>query len=178
MIKNKIFSLLILGLLFLGISLGNFANAEITSDNACTAMNGVCYDSNTTYCSSGYIADKCAGSASRKCCTSTATPISNTTATASSNCSVTIFGQPVDTCSLDGMVGLGLVATKFILGMVGSVALLAFVWGGFQMILAAGDSGKVKKGRDSITAAVIGLVIVFTSYILVQFIMENLLGVK
>lgn len=90
---------------------------------------------------------------------------------------VKIFGTCVVTNSLDGMMGLGLAATKFMLGMVGSIALLAFVWGGFQMILAAGDLSKVKKGKDSIVAAVIGLVIVFTSYILVQFVMENLLGV-
>ncbi|MEI8360578.1 MAG: hypothetical protein WCG01_00360 [bacterium] len=91
---------------------------------------------------------------------------------------VKLFGECVATDSLDGMVGLALAATKFMLGMVGSISLLAFVWGGFQMVLAAGDSAKVKKGRDSIVAAVIGLIIVFTSYILVQFVMTNLLQVK
>lgn len=179
--KKKIFSLLLLILVSMPVADPASAAAPLT-DNACTSIHGLCYDSRTSTCSTGFKVGLCrdgvAGvGASRQCCTVVATTgLTNDTCTG--NDEAKIFGECIRTDSLDGMMGLGLAATRFMLGMVGSLALLAFVWGGFQMIMAAGDLAKVKKGRDSIMAAVIGLVVVFTSYILVQFIMESLLGVK
>lgn len=62
---------------------------------------------------------------------------------------------------------------KAVLGIVGSLALVMFIYGGFTWMLAAGSSEKVKKGRDIIVWAAIGLVIIFTSYALVSFIIES-----
>jgi len=45
-------------------------------------------------------------------------------------------------------------------------------------MLAAGDSGKVQKGKDILMWAVIGLVIVFTSVALVAFVIEGITGAK
>jgi hypothetical protein len=79
---------------------------------------------------------------------------------------------------VNDFLALGATVTQYILGIVGSVALLAFVVGGVRMIMSRGDKGEVKKGKDAVFAAVIGMVIVFTSYILVQFLMKQLLGVQ
>ena len=57
-----------------------------------------------------------------------------------------------------------------ILGLVGSIALLMFIYGGFTWMTAAGKSERVQKGKDIIIWAVIGLVVIFTSYAAVQFI--------
>ncbi len=62
---------------------------------------------------------------------------------------------------------------RAVLGVVGSLALVMFIYGGFTWMLAAGSSEKVKKGRDIIVWAAIGLVIIFTSYALVSFIIES-----
>lgn len=57
------------------------------------------------------------------------------------------------------------------LGIVGSLALAIFVFGGFTWMTAAGNEDKVKKGRDMIVWAVFGLAVIFLSYVLVEFIL-------
>lgn len=62
------------------------------------------------------------------------------------------------------------------LGLSGAVALLMFVYGGFMWLISAGDAKKVQKGKDTFTYAVIGLVIIFTAYTAVNFIIDALQG--
>lgn len=63
---------------------------------------------------------------------------------------------------------------NFILGLVGSLALLAFVAGGLMMMLSAGNAEWVTRGKQAIIGAVIGLVIVFTSYMIIQLVFSAL----
>ena len=63
-----------------------------------------------------------------------------------------------------------------IMGIVGSLALAMFIFGGFTWMLAAGSSERVKKGKDIIIWAAIGLVVIFSSYALVQFVFKGLGG--
>jgi hypothetical protein len=65
---------------------------------------------------------------------------------------------------------------NFVLSLVGSVSLLMFVYGGLTWMTSAGSSEKIKKGRDIIVWSVIGLAIVFSSYILVKFVVTSLVG--
>lgn len=57
---------------------------------------------------------------------------------------------------------------------VGALALLVFVYGGFKMIISAGDSGKIKEGKDAMIAAVIGIVIAFSGVAIVKFLGDSL----
>lgn len=61
---------------------------------------------------------------------------------------------------------------RYLFGIIGALALIMFVYGGFMLILSQGSSEKVKKGTEIITAAVIGLVIMFGAYTLVSFLSE------
>lgn len=63
-----------------------------------------------------------------------------------------------------------------ILSLVGSISLLMFVYGGLTWMTSAGSADKIKKGREIIVWAIIGLGIVFTSYILVKFVIQSLAG--
>lgn len=54
------------------------------------------------------------------------------------------------------------------LSIVGALALLMFVYGGVLWMTSRGDSKQVTKGKDTITWAVLGLVIIFASYTLVN----------
>jgi len=54
------------------------------------------------------------------------------------------------------------------LSIVGTLALLMFVYGGVLWMTSRGDTKMVTKGKDTITWAVLGLVIVFASYTLVN----------
>jgi len=63
---------------------------------------------------------------------------------------------------------------KAILGLSGSVALLMFVWGGFQYLWSGGDDAKVKKGKETLKNAVLGIVIIFFAYTLVNTLIKAL----
>lgn len=65
----------------------------------------------------------------------------------------------------------------FILGLVGTLSLAAFVYGGIVFLTSAGSDQKVKKGKDILGAAVIGLLIVFSSVLIIQTLFNGL-GVK
>lgn len=62
------------------------------------------------------------------------------------------------------------------LGMLALIALVVLLWGGFQMVTAAGDDGKYKKGFKILQQAAIGLVFIGVSWLLVSVIFW-LLGV-
>jgi len=61
-----------------------------------------------------------------------------------------------------------------VLGVVGSLALLMFIYGGLTWMTSGGSAEKVKKGRDIIIWSAIGLAIIFMSYGLVRFIILNI----
>lgn len=65
-----------------------------------------------------------------------------------------------------------------VLGVVGSLALLMFIYGGIVWMTAAGANEKVQKGKDILLWATIGLIIIFSSYALVDFVLNNLIGGK
>lgn len=62
-----------------------------------------------------------------------------------------------------------------ILGVVGAVALLYIVWGGVQWMTSQGNSDKIQKGKDTIVWGILGLVMIFSSYVIITFVM-NILG--
>lgn len=64
-----------------------------------------------------------------------------------------------------------------VLGLVGSIALLMFVYGGFVWMTAAGNEKKVSQGTDILMWAAIGLVIIFISYAAVRFLLGEVIGV-
>lgn len=67
---------------------------------------------------------------------------------------------------------------QFILGLVGTLSLIMFVYGGVTFLLSAGNTNNVKKGMDIIKAAVIGLVLVFSSVLIIKIFFGGLFGVN
>lgn len=55
---------------------------------------------------------------------------------------------------------------KTFLGIIGAIALAAFVYGGLMWMTARGDASQVKKGQDALKNAAIGLFLVMFSYTL------------
>jgi len=86
------------------------------------------------------------------------------------------------TCTKDGNCGfndfilLGVNLTKMILGLVGSLALLFFIYGGVVFLIAGGKSEMIDKGKKIITNAVIGVAIVLGAWIIVNFSIAALTG--
>lgn len=65
---------------------------------------------------------------------------------------------------------------KQVLGFVGTIALVMFIYGGLMWMLSMGDAGRVKKGRDTFIWATLGLIVIFSSYLIVNFIFDFLKG--
>ncbi|PIS04568.1 MAG: hypothetical protein COT81_05725 [Candidatus Buchananbacteria bacterium CG10_big_fil_rev_8_21_14_0_10_42_9] len=66
---------------------------------------------------------------------------------------------------------------RAILGLVGSLALLVFIYGGFTWMMAAGNEDKIKKGKDMILWASLGIAVILLSYTLVSFVIGAITGV-
>ncbi len=76
--------------------------------------------------------------------------------------------------SLSGVVQVVLKAGEIILGIIGSLALLMFVWGGFQWLIAAGSEKRITGGMTTLKNAVISLLIVFGAWIAANLIVATL----
>lgn len=79
--------------------------------------------------------------------------------------------------SISIFVILLLNVANYLFSIVGALALLFFIYGGFTLILSRGNSEQTGKGIEIVTAAVIGLVVVFGAYMLVRFLGEAI-GLK
>ena len=91
---------------------------------------------------------------------------------------IVIFGQELEN-PLGGnhefrdprkIIGMAISGAMSILG---SLALAMFVYGGFVWMLSRGNPEKGKKGTDILIWAFIGLIIIFSSYAIVSFVMGN-----
>jgi hypothetical protein len=67
---------------------------------------------------------------------------------------------------------------KAVLGLIGSITLFMLVWGGFQWLTSAGNQEKVSQGTQTMLWAVIGLGVVFGSYIFLTTYIQFLTGSK
>jgi len=62
------------------------------------------------------------------------------------------------------------------LGIVASIAAIYFIYGGAMMMTSAGNAEKVQKAKSSMLYAILGLVLVFTSWQIIIFVIEALSG--
>jgi len=93
-------------------------------------------------------------------------------------------GGPAITVKLDNPLGAGENAKdirviigniiKVVLGLVGSLALVIFVYGGLLWMTSAGNAERIKSGRDTLIWASLGFIVIFTSYILVGFLLQTI----
>ncbi|MFH1947319.1 MAG: hypothetical protein ABIJ23_04145 [Candidatus Magasanikbacteria bacterium] len=60
------------------------------------------------------------------------------------------------------------------MGILGSVTLLVFVFGGFTWLTSAGSAEKVKKGTQTMVWAVVGLFLIFGSYGIMGLVLESI----
>lgn len=63
---------------------------------------------------------------------------------------------------------------KGIISIIGSLALLMFVYGGTLWLTSGGNSEMVKKGKDILVWSTLGLVVIFTSYAIVSAVLNAL----
>ncbi|MCX6745539.1 MAG: pilin [Candidatus Parcubacteria bacterium] len=79
--------------------------------------------------------------------------------------------SPVGTVGIPTIIGK---IIKAFLGFIGAVALLMFVYGGFLMLISGGKPEEINKGKNVLVWAVIGLIVVFMSYTLANFVITSI----
>lgn len=81
--------------------------------------------------------------------------------------------NPLGTTSVREIIG-NIIA--MLIGGAGSIALLMFVYGGLLWLTSAGNAEKIKKGQAIILWSVLGMVVMFSAYIIVKYVLGAILG--
>jgi hypothetical protein len=88
---------------------------------------------------------------------------------------------PAGSATLEDPLGniglLNLIGKRIIpglLGVIGAVAVVAIVWGGFSYIISRGNEEEIKTAKSTITYAIIGLFFAIISWILINTIIQTL----
>lgn len=63
---------------------------------------------------------------------------------------------------------------QWILGIVGVLTLVMFIFGGISFIFSAGSKEQVSKAKKIIISAIVGLIIVFVSWLVINFLLKTL----
>ena len=76
-------------------------------------------------------------------------------------------------CNISGNSAGTLIANAItaVLVIAAVIALVFLVWGGIKWILSGGDKAKVEAARGTIIAAIIGLVITFLAYFILNLVL-------
>lgn len=76
--------------------------------------------------------------------------------------------------NLVGPDGVFTQVTNTVLYVVGAISVLMLVWGGFRYIISGGDSKKVTDAKNTILYAILGLIIAFFAYAIVNFVLNTI----
>ena len=63
-----------------------------------------------------------------------------------------------------------------VLSVIGIVAVIMIIYGGFKIATSAGAADKVKSGKDTIIYGIIGMVIALFAYAIVNFVLKSVFG--
>lgn len=92
------------------------------------------------------------------------------------------FENPAQTLGLGttDLKGTVINVINWVLGLLGIIAVIMILVGGFQWMTAAGNEEKVEKAKKIISAAIVGLIIILLAWAIVNFVIgtaENVSGV-
>jgi len=62
-----------------------------------------------------------------------------------------------------------------VLGVVGTIALVMFIYGGLRWMTSAGEKDGVTTGKETIKWATFGLIIIFMAYAIINFVLKDIL---
>ncbi len=83
------------------------------------------------------------------------------------------WGTPANPTSMTQIVQY--VISAF-LGLLGIIFLVLIIYAGYSWMTAQGDEEKVKVAKDTLTRAIIGLIIIIAAYSITYFVFSNLPG--
>ena len=66
--------------------------------------------------------------------------------------------------------------TSIMLSLIGAVAVIMLIIGGFRYVVSGGDSSAIEGAKNTILYAIIGIVVAFLAYAAINFLTEQLVG--
>lgn len=75
----------------------------------------------------------------------------------------------------EGVLDIVIFILNSLVGLSVLIAVIMIVVSGYMFITAGGDAEKTKRAGNTITAAIIGMIIVFLARTIIVFIIENIL---
>lgn len=178
MLKSKRFTIILyLSVVFFTIILFQMKINVALADNCSAAYPGYsCMDVNAGQ-NLGYICYEglCPGNADNVCCG----PKNNEVSTQPVNSNKPASDSTVSLKNPlgDGKTSIPELLGKIInsvLGVIGSLALAMFIFGGATWMTSAGNQERVTKGKQIIIWATLGIVIIFSAYALVKFLLDTI----
>ena len=86
----------------------------------------------------------------------------------------TTFTNPLGETDTIGKVLVNII--RWLLGITGALALLAIIWSGIQFIISIGNEQQLQRAKKSLMWAIIGLVVIFLAFVIVELIFTSLTG--
>lgn len=84
--------------------------------------------------------------------------------------------QEGDQGNVGGLEGIAKKVVNFLSVIVGVVAVIMIIVGGFRYITSGGDSGNVSGAKNTLIYAIVGLIIVALAQFIVNFVLANVTG--
>jgi hypothetical protein len=149
-----------------------FCGVNAVMASACTGVNGWC-ETLTSCDNIDYSATGC--ETGKYCCL----PSAISQATTQTNTSGGLVPAPTGgggegDYTLNDFVTVFINIATWILGITGSLALLFFIYGGVMFLISGGSSERVQQAKQIIIGSIIGVVIVLTSFMIINTILISL----
>lgn len=87
-------------------------------------------------------------------------------------------GTAEESCNLEHLIILIIRMINYLTSIAAIVAMYFVVIGGFDMIIALGNPEKIEHGKETLSHAVIGFVLVILAFVFVNLAVNGLFGVK
>ena len=71
--------------------------------------------------------------------------------------------------TLNGQFISAVITMLFIIAII--IALIYLIWGGIKWIMSGGDKAALQAAREHVIAAIVGLVVIFLAYFIVNFVL-------
>ena len=79
-------------------------------------------------------------------------------------------------CQLDDILRTGVAFANLLIGLSAAAFFATFVYGGFMYLMSFGSKEYVGKGKKALTGAAIGMVIVMSSWTIVNYLASTITG--
>jgi hypothetical protein len=83
-----------------------------------------------------------------------------------------ITGAPATGSGIDLIAGVAKNLINTLLGLVGIFAMIGFIWGGVTWMTSYGDTAKIDRGKKMMIWALVGLMVIFSSYAIANYIFQ------